>query len=533
MQRRRLVRGVVGLLGIVLVVGLLVCVFPYKMTPIIMEKAMVEDTSETTQAPVEKKLFESPLAGTWYEADTERLATEIDGYLAKVDAGPLDKVHALILPHAGYRYSGQVAAYGVKQVQGKDIRRVVVMGPSHRMRLTNMASVPGVTHYATPLGEIPLDVDFIAALKEHPQFRTVPGAHEGEHSVQIEIPLLQKVLGEFTLVPIVVGSLDLQATRTMAEILLSLIDQGTLVVASTDFTHYGPNFGYVPFREDILENLKELDMGAWEFIEKKDLDGFYGYIDRTGATICGRHPVGILLAMLPVESEGRLIKYDTSGNITGDTRSSVSYVSAAFLGQWKKGKPVEVAAPEFLPLSEEDKAQLLILARATLEHYMKNGRMPAPDEFGIEITPPMKQVMGAFVTLKKRGQLRGCIGEIFPRRALYEAVMDHAVNAGLRDHRFKPVTAAEIPELHFEISALTPPHPVDSYRDIEIGRHGMVVEKGGRSAVYLPQVAPEQGWDIEETLGHLSMKAGLSPDAWREGAAFTVFEAIVFHEAVG
>ena len=493
------------------------------------EAAMKKDKAETAPAARDKKAFDSPLAGTWYQANKDGLAAEIDGYLANVDAPPLDNVHALILPHAGYVYSGQVAAYGVKQVVGKKFSRVIVMGPSHGMRMANVASVPDFTHYSTPLGEMPLDVEMIDALKEHPEFRTVPYAHEGEHSVQIELPFLQRVLGEFKLAPIVVGQTDVKAARAMAEILLGLIDGNTLVVASTDFTHYGPRFRYMPFRDDVVNNLRTLDMGAWDFIEKKDVEGFNSYIDRTGATICGNCPVSVLLAMMPPESEAHLLKYDTSGNITGDLTNSVSYVSAAFTGKWGEGKPVEVEESELAELSDEDKAQLLTLAQATLEYYMNNGQMPSPDEFGIEITPAMEQVMGAFVTLKEHGQLRGCIGEILPRRPLYKAVMDHSVNSALRDHRFKPVVDSDLSLLHFEISALTPPAPVDSYDDIIIGKHGVVIEKEGRSAVYLPQVAPEQGWNIEQTLTNLSIKAGLPPDAWKEGATFTVFEAIVFH----
>jgi len=482
------------------------------------------------EAAMPKKVFTSTLAGRWYEADAGRLTAEIDGYLANVETRVPGSVQALILPHAGYRYSGQVAAYGVKQVAGNRFSRVVVMGPTHQLPMEDVASVPDATHYATPLGEVPLDVDFINALKQHPHFRSIRGAHDTEHSVQIEVPLLQRALGDFTLVPIVVGQLDAESSRAMARVLAGLLDPETLVAVSSDFTHYGRNFGYVPFRDDVLDNLEKLDMGAWDFIEKKDLNGFYDYIAQTGATICGRHPIGLLLAMLPADSQAHLIKYDTSGKIMGDTSNSVSYLSIAFTGTWKQGKAVAVQPGQEAALTEQDRAQLLALARATLECAVKNRRMGTPEELGITITPGMERVMGAFVTLTEGGQLRGCIGDIFPRRPLYKAVMANAVNAGLRDNRFRPVQDEELPLLHYEISALTDPVPIPTYNDIIIGRHGMVVEKEGRSAVYLPQVAPEQGWDLDETLTHLSQKAGLQPDAWREGASFTVFEAIVFGE---
>ena len=498
------------------------------------EREASRDQNSATTAAVkpapEKKVFNSPLPGQWYDADKDKLAAEIDGYLAKVESAPLDNVHALILPHAGYRYSGQVAAYGIKQIQGRKFSRVVVMGPSHHVPMQNIASVPDVTHYATPLGEVPLDVDFIAALLQRPEFKVDPRANEPEHSVQIEIPLLQRALAEFKLVPIVVGQLDANAARSMAKILSGLIDPETLVIASSDFTHYGTNYGYMPFKDDVQKNLEKLDMGAWDVIQNKDMEGFAKYVDRTGATICGRCPIEILLAMVPRDIEAHLLKYDTSGRMTNDTTNSVSYLAVAFTGAWRKGEPVAPKTPEAATIPDEDKTQLLRLARGTLESYLKKGKIPMPEELGVKITPPMCQIMGAFVTLKKNGQLRGCIGEIFPMRELYKAVMEHAVDAAINDPRFPRVKAAELPALHFEISALTQPSSVPSYKDIVIGKHGMVIRKNGRTAVFLPQVAPEEGWGIEETLTHLSQKAGLPSDAWKEGASFTVFEAIVFAE---
>lgn len=182
-------------------------------------------------------------------------------------------------------------------------------------------------------------------------------------------------------------------------------------------------------------------------------------------------------------------------------------------------------------LSDQDKAMLLRLARDTLTVRVREGRVPTPEEAGVTVTPAMQTVMGAFVTIHKNGQLRGCIGEIAPRRPLIEAVQDHAVNAGLNDYRFQSVTADELDDLDFEISALTPPVPVAGVDKIELGTHGIVIRQDGRSAVFLPQVAPEQGWDLPTTLTHLCRKAGLPAEAWKdESMEFTVFEAIVFGE---
>ena len=479
-----------------------------------------------------KEVFDSPLAGRWYPANPDELTSVIEKYLAAAEQEPLENVQALILPHAGYQYSGPTAAYGLKAVHDQQYSRVVIMGPSHRVPIRGYASVPDATHYRTPLGEIPLDVAFIDALLEYRMVRHVAEAHAAEHSVQIEVPLVQHVLGPVPIVPIVVGQLALDEAREMARILGGVLDEETLVIVSSDFTHYGRGYGYVPFDRDVPENLERLDMAAWNAIESRKPETFDAWLNETHATICGSCPILILLSMLPETSEAHLLNYQTSGALTNDYTNSVSYLSIAFTGPWRKGSAMNEPAAA-LPLTQEDKDCLLRLARETLRTYIETGKTPAPEQLGIEITPAMKQVMGAFVTLHKHGRLRGCIGEIEPRRPLYQAVMDNAINAGAKDFRFQSVTLDEIPELEFEISALTPPHPVGGPEHIVIGKHGMTIEKAGRRAVFLPQVAPEQGWDRDTTLNHLCMKAGLPPNAWHEDTAFTVFEAIVFGEEKG
>ncbi len=470
---------------------------------------------------MKKKVLKSELAGTWYTDDPEELAREIDGYLAAAEPPAPGNPIALMLPHAGYRYSGAVAAQGVRQVAGRSFSRVVVMGPSHRMGLDGAVSIPDVSAVETPLGRIEIDRELVSNLWKNPAFGSHPAAHAGEHSVQIELPFLQRALGGFKLVPIVCGQLDEAGARNIAATLLENIDAETLVVASSDFTHYGRPFGYVPFEEDIERNLESLDMGAYKMIEQRNLPGFLEYVRSTGATICGRSPIAILLAMLPGDARVRLLDYTTSGHLTGDWSHCVSYLAAAVSGHWKK-----VDEASSLVLSASDKLALLQLARQRIASRL-DGSVP---EIKIEATPAMQAVMGAFVTLHKQGQLRGCIGEIFPRRPLVEAVAYQAVNAAFHDPRFPRLRADELDEIDIEISALTPPHPVGSFREIEIGRHGVVLEKHGHSAVFLPQVAPEQGWGLEETLSHLALKAGLGFSDWKSGCRFEVFEAIVFGE---
>jgi AmmeMemoRadiSam system protein B/AmmeMemoRadiSam system protein A len=472
----------------------------------------------------------------WYPADANALKKQVESLFQKADVKPINNVIALILPHAGYTYSGQVAANGLKTID-KKYERIIVIGPSHYIPMEEVLSVPRVTHYETPMGEIPLDVEFINKLLKHSVFQNVPQTHQYEHSVQIELPLIQYCQKDFKLVPIVAGHCSAKTIEKASKILLSLIDQQTLIIASSDFTHYGANYDYVPFTENVPDQIKKLDMGAYDYIAKLDGTGFQEYIRKTGATICGYVPISILLSMLDKNIKAELIKYTTSGQLMGDFNNSVSYFSITFFGAWTTQLETQpqtstssVESENEPKLTEEDKKQLLTLARKTISYALQNKRVPQASELGFTISDAMADTRAAFVTLKKNSQLRGCIGDIFPQRPLYKSVILNAINAGLNDWRFSPVTEAECKDIKIEISALTTPHPVNSYKEIRIGTDGVVLNKDGRSAVFLPQVAPEQGWDLNQMLTELSLKAGLPRDAWKEGASFLVFQAEVFGE---
>jgi len=470
----------------------------------------------------------------WYSADTEVLSEQIEGLFQKAQVEPINNVIALILPHAGYRYSGQTAVCGLKTTD-KKYRRIIIIGPSHHISMEEILSVPRVTHYETPLGQVPLDVEFINKLLKYSVFQNIPQAHKyehgfQEHSVQIELPLLQYSRKDFELVPIVAGGCSLQTITKAATILRSLVDEETLVIVSSDFVHYGRGHLYVPFTENIPEQIKELDMGAYEHIAGLDAQGFLEYKYSTGTTICGYIPIAVLLSMLDEPVRAELINYTTSGELTGDFTNSVSYLSVAFSGAWQNNPEIKPQAndPE---LTEEDKKQLLTLARKTIVSALRTRRVPQASELGVSISDAMRCPRAAFVTLKKHSQLRGCIGDIFPQRPLYKSVIRNAINACVNDRRFPPVTEAECNDITIEISALTVPEPVASSNEIRIGIDGVVLSKDGHSAIYLPQVAPEYGWNVNQMLTQLSLKAQLPADAWKEGASFLVFQADVFGES--
>ena len=478
---------------------------------------------------VEKKIvFKSSLAGSWYPADANELRQQISTFYNNANVQLMEDVVALILPHAGYVYSGQTAVCGVKAAGG-DYQRIIVIGPTHSLWMEDLLAVPRATHYQTPIGELPLDVEFIDRLLKYSMFQVVPAAHEQEHSVQIEIPLLQFKRQTFKLVPIVVGNCSYDTIVRASNILKSFVDESTLIVASSDFVHYGPRYEYVPFTDDVTAKIKKLDMGAYEYIERLDARGFLDYTAKTGATICGRIPIAILLSMLDSTTKGRLIKYTTSGELTGDYGNSVSYLAIAFSGKLGHASEVEQQKSSAV-LSEQEKSQLLALARKTILYVLHSKRLPDAPELGIDSTEPMKVPRAAFVTLKKNSQLRGCIGDIFPQRPLYRSVILNAANAAFRDWRFQPVTESECGQIKIEISVLTTPSPISSASEIRLGTDGVIMNKDGHSAVFLPQVAPEQGWGIEEMLSNLSVKAGLPADAWKKGASFLTFQADVFGE---
>jgi AmmeMemoRadiSam system protein B/AmmeMemoRadiSam system protein A len=490
---------------------------------------IAKDTKQKEADTDKKVVLPASLAGTpWYSADPETLTRQFDTFFQKADVEPMENVIGLILPHAGYDWSGQTAAFGLKTTD-KQYKRIVVIGPTHRAYMEEILSVPRATHCATPLGEIPLDTKFIEDLLKFAVFQSIPYAHQYENSVEMELPILRYRQKDFELVPIVAGQLSLETIRRAGSILRSLIDNETLVVASSDFVHYGRGHGYVPFTQNIPEQIKKLDMGAYEQIEKLDEEGLLEYKRKTGATICGAIPIAVLLSMLDKGTNVNLAKYTISGHLTGDFSNSVSYLTVAFTGKWQNRPQVEPqrSNPE---LTEADRKQLLSLARKSIVHYFESRQPPQPNDLDVTVSPAMKSPRAAFVTLKKNAQLRGCIGDIFPRQPLYKSVIVNAINAAVRDRRFPAVTKDEWPDIAIEISALTAPEPIASADQIRIGIDGVVLNKNGRSAVFLPQVAPEQGWDVDQMLTHLSQKAGLPGDAWKQGASFLVFQADVFGE---
>ncbi len=466
----------------------------------------------------------SALAGGWYPADRDALHAEVLGYLHEAAAYDGARPMALISPHAGYRYSGPTAGQSYRAIERERYDRVFILGPSHHVAFHGLA-VGGWSHYETPLGRVPIDTAAVERLVQDDLFAVAPGVDGEEHSLEIQVPFVQVAAMGSSLVPLVVGDLDAGEASRAADALRAEIGPGDLVVISTDFCHYGARFGFQPDLDDVPAGLRDLDMGAFEAVASLDPAQVLDYRQRTGVTVCGIRPLAILAALLPRDAELTLRRYTTSGEITGDWGSTVSYVSAVATGSPWSGRGADSTTWR---LSRAEQRTLLTLARDAIEARLHGQPPPNLDDYAI--TDVMREPSGAFVTLTIDGRLRGCIGEIPPERPLAQTVRDRAVDAAFGDPRFTPLTARELAEVHIEISALTPPAAVDGYDDIVLGRDGIYLIKGLHRAVFLPQVAVEQGWDLDETLTHLASKAGLPPNAWQEGASFEVFQAQVFHE---
>ncbi|MHC4717736.1 MAG: AmmeMemoRadiSam system protein B, partial [Planctomycetota bacterium] len=304
------------------------------------------------------------LAGGWYPAGKKELDKLVTGFLSAVKKPDLPGEPAcLIVPHAGYAFSGSTAAAGFKAVEGKTYSRVVLLGPSHYMgRAYVGGAVPTVKAFATPLGEIPLDRDACEKLTKARHFTADDRPHRKEHCLEIELPLLQKTVKGLKIVPVLIGNANGDAVAEMAAGLRTIVDDKTLLVVSTDFTHYGPNYGYVPFRDRVPERLRDLDGAVIDRILAVDRRGFVDLVAQTGATVCGRWAVALALETLAgADVEGVAVSYTTSGALTKDYTNSVSYASIALC----RGAAA--------PLSESEQQVLLKLARDQVRQYLADG----------------------------------------------------------------------------------------------------------------------------------------------------------------
>jgi len=463
------------------------------------------------------------VAGGFYSADPKELSDLIDYFEKSAGAVPDDrKVEIAIAPHAGYPYSGPVAAFTFKAIARNHYKTVVVIGPSHYFPFEGISVWPK-GGFKTPLGTIPIDEDFAQALlKENPKFQALPQVFEREHSIEVELPFLQKTFQDVHIVPILMGDPDPRVCRDLAKALDKLIGRrdDVLVLISSDMSHY--------YTYDVANRMDALTL---EPIKAMDAQKFFeGNMSRK-MEMCGFVPVttALILAQLRGIKHVEVLKHANSGDTSGDKSRVVGYSSIIFYTDLLTAATSVPPDEAVEALSQAQKKELLKIARNTIETFVKTGKTPP----GIKSADArLNEIEGAFVTITKQGVLRGCIGNIIGQEPLYETVRDMAVAAASQDPRFSPLTAAELKDIDIEISVLSKPRRVKNASEIQLGKHGVIVSDGFHQGVFLPQVATETGWSKEEFLSELcSQKAGLPADAWKNpNTALYVFTADVFGE---
>lgn len=460
-------------------------------------------------------------AGQFYPSPKEELSQMIDGFLDQADLLPVSgRISILISPHAGYGFSGKTAAFGYKLIKNKNYKTVIILGTSHQ-KFFNGAALYGPGTFNTSLGQIKIDEEFSRGITgSDTEVFEDSSAFSKEHSVEVQLPFLQKVLTDFKIVPIAVGDCSLETCQKIAVLLKKAIGQrnDVLVVVSTDLYH-GHDF----------QEADQVDKITLDLIKKMDDQGLYYALRDGNAQACGGFAAVIALSLAKElgTSEIIILSYTNSAQVTGNLTKgnwTVGYASCAVLAE-----EATVGKGENMLLTIQQKQRLLEIARDSIKMYLETGKKLVVNEADLTLN----QKMGAFVTLNKHRQLRGCIGSLVGSQPLYQTVRDMAIEAAVGDPRFSALSLAELKDVEIEISVLSVLEKVPSAEQIELGKHGVLVRRGNQSGVFLPQVATETGWSKEEFLNNLcAHKAGLDEGAWKnKDTQLYIFSAEVFSES--
>jgi hypothetical protein len=408
----------------------------------------------------------------------------------------------LIVPHAGIIYSGSVAAYGFKQLEGEDNLRIILIGASHTSRF-DYAAVDDNKYWETPFGRVEVDSDFVKSLANGTSIRIDKSVHLKEHSLEVELVFLKKVIRNFKIVPILLGQTSEELLASLAYKLAYNFDDNTLLVVSSDLSHYpdwgAANVSDIQLIDSVLKGkVKVFDQKLKE-IEDENLKGL-----ETPA--CGKDAIRVALKageLLGVDNFEK-IKYENTGDITGDKSRVVGY--ASILGSSENIKFTLTGVEDY-------KMYMTEIARKTLETYLSSGSI-------LDIQPNSEillQPLGAFVTLTKNGQLRGCMGEFEPVKPLYKTIQDTSISSATKDKRFSPVTPEELKDIKIEVSLMTPRRKIFNWQEIKLGKEGIVLQRGINAGTFLPQVATDNNWNLERFLSELcSQKAGLEKDCYKD-----------------
>jgi len=463
------------------------------------------------------------VSGRFYPGEEQQLRNELQKYFKASSASEKGAPAALILPHAGYVFSGGVAAGAFNTIAAKtSYQRVFVIGGSHTLHFEG-ASVYSGEGYKTPLGVMKTDATVTTALqKASNEIGFVPQAHRQEHSLEVQMPFIQHSLGkDVPVVPVLIGDVDRQAIKEIAQALEPYFTDENLFVISTDFSHF-------PSYDDAAEQ----DTITAETIAKNNPDALWQHlqdvkkqnIEGMATPLCGWTAVMTLLEITSRKQVSyRLLQYRNSGDSPfGSKHEVVGYYAISV---------ERVQDNEKVSLSADEKDFLLTYAKKTLHYYLTKGEKPQVDSDSL--TPALQGSYGAFVTLYHKDELRGCVGNLQGNKPLVNTISEMTISAAVGDYRFSDIAIEELPDTGIEISVLTPLKRLEKVEDLEPGRHGVYIKSGLKSGTLLPQVANKMNWTREELLGHCSRdKAGLDWEGWKRAEVYT-YEAIVFDDKGG
>lgn len=482
-----------------------------------------------TSSHNESRIRPAAVAGQFYPADADTLRAEINGYMTPAQTPAQTNIQAIIVPHAGYVFSGATAGRAFSLIDtAANYKRVFLLGPSHRAAFDAVSVDTEYDAYATPLGNVPLDTAVCHSLTESDTlFAYLPKAHEGEHCLEVQLPFLQTRLKNVPpVVPLIVGTQDINKLSRAADVLRPYFTADNLFIISSDFSHY-PNY----------DDAVTVDSATGKALESASLDAFISalndnsrrHIRNLYTSACGQAPIAVLLMLLQNEPDVSIehLGYCNSDDSPYGGHDRVVGYHAFAAVRHNSAKDKTETDGRFA-LDDREKATLLSLARQTIADSLAGRPEKVVDT--TRLTPSLKAKCGAFVTLNIHGRLRGCIGNLVGRRPLYATIQAMALAAAFEDPRFTPVTESELNDIDIEISVLSPLKRIHSADELQLGRHGIFMVNDGRSGTFLPQVAEETGWTREEFLGHCSRdKAGLGWDGWRNADLY-VYEADVFGE---
>jgi AmmeMemoRadiSam system protein B/AmmeMemoRadiSam system protein A len=462
------------------------------------------------------------VAGQFYPADKNTLSKTVDDFLKNtLEPDIPGHIFGIAVPHAGYPYSGATAAYAYKAVADYDINTVILLGPTHRVFLNEFA-VYGAGAWQTPLGKIAIDETLAQKITNYStKIKNMPEAHAMEHSLEVQIPFLQRIFKDIKILPIMMLEPSYADCEMLAQAIAQHIrDKKVLLIASSDLYH-GEHY----------QECKKTDSITLSYLQNFDPPGLYKALKQDKASACGGAAIVVLmLASQILGADKAQVLYQTNSNdVVGEQGGYVvGYGASVF---YKNGKTTKqknnTTAQDTIAFTDQEQKELIRIARTTLNDYITSGITPKFEA----LTPKLKEEYGVFVTLKKKGELRGCIGYVQGFKPLYEAVIDMAIAASSEDPRFPRVTKTELKDIDIEITVMTPLKQISSIDEISVGKHGIVIKQGGYSGLLLPQVATEQGWDKKTFLQHTCWKAGLPDNAWQDkNTQIYIFSGTIIEE---